>query len=81
VTKGMDIYFLATCPLLGISRCLGQAVKKEAATKVLVTVSETKYIGSKFYWYFSNNLIVPVQPPSAREWGIVKSLNGHIISL
>jgi len=40
--------------------------KEEAATKVLSTVTESKYPGSNFYGYFSNNLIVPVLPTSAK---------------
>jgi len=72
VTEGMEICLPITCLLLGISRCLGQAIKaallhkEEAATKVLVTVSETKYPGSRYYQYYSNNLNVPGQPSSTK---------------
>jgi len=86
-TEGMHICLPTTCKLLGIPRCLGQAIKaallhkEEVATQVLATVSKTKYPGSKFYWYFLNNLIVPVQPTSAKATKIVSVLNGHIIQL
>jgi len=55
--------------------------REEAATNVLSTVAETKYPASNFYWYFSNNLIIPVQPTSAKARKIVRVLNGHIIQL
>ena len=44
-----------TCKLLGIPRRIGQAAKasllrkEEAATKVLSTVAENKYVASNFY--------------------------------
>ena len=56
---------------------MGQTVKaallhkEEAATNVLSTVAESKYIGSKFYHHFSNNLIVPVMPTSPKARNIV----------
>jgi len=51
-------------------------------TKILSTVAETtKYHGENFYWYFSNNLIVPVLPTSAKARRIVKAVNGHITTL
>ncbi len=72
VTEVMQIYSVTTCKLLGIPRHIGQAFKaallckEEVATKVLSTVAETKYPASNFYWYFSNNLIVPVVSTSAK---------------
>ena len=58
VSEGMKICLPTTCKLLGIPRHLGQAVKaallgkEEAATKILSTVSETKYPGSNFIGTF-----------------------------
>jgi len=58
VTKGMHIFLPTTCHFLEISRHLGQAVKAallykvEMATRILSTVSETKYPGSKYYCTF-----------------------------
>ena len=51
VTERMEICLPTTCKLLGISRHIGQAVKvallykEEAATNVLSTVAERKFIG------------------------------------
>ena len=87
MTERMEICLPTTCKLLGISRHMGQAVKaalvhkEDAATNVLSTVAERKYIGSNFYSHFSNNLIVPVMPTSPKARKIVKALNGHIITL
>jgi len=87
VTEGIQICLPTTWKILGIPRCFGQALnaallcKEEAATKALSTVAETKYPGSSSYWYFSNNLIVPVLPTSAKARKIVGALKGHIIHL
>ena len=87
VTEGMQICLPTTCKLLGISRCIGQAVKaallhnEEAATRVLSTVTETKYPASKFYQYFSNNLIVHVVPRNAKPRKIAKALEDCSITL
>ena len=87
VTERMEICLPTTCKLLEISRCMGQAVKaallckEEAATNVLSSVAESKYIGSNFYCHFSNNLIVPVMPTSPKARKIVKAVNGQIITL
>ena len=87
VRETMEICLPTTCKLFGIPRRMGQAVKaallrkEEAATNVLSTVAESKYIGSSFYRQFSNNLIVPVMPTSPKARKIVKALNGQIISL
>jgi len=59
-TERMEIFLPTTCKLLGISRCMGQAVKaallhkEEASTNILSTVAERKYIGSNSYHHFSN---------------------------
>jgi len=77
VTQIMKICLPSTCKLLGISRCMGQAVKaallckEEASTNILSTVAEKKYIGSNFYHHFSNNLIAPVMPTSPKARNIV----------
>jgi len=83
----MEICLPTTCKLLGIPRCIGQAAKasllhkEEAATKVLSTVAENKYVASNFYQYFSNKLIVPVVPTNPKARNIVNELNGKIIVL
>jgi len=87
VTEAMQVCLPTTCKLLGIPRRIGQVVKaallckEEAATMVLSTVAERKYPSSNFYCHFSNNLIVPVMPTSAKARRIVKALEGHIITL
>jgi len=86
-TEEKQICLPTTCKLLGIPRHIGQAAKaallckEEAATKVLSTVAERKSPASNFYQHFSNNLIVPVMPTSAKARRIVKTLKGHIITL
>jgi len=74
VTEGMQVCLPTTCKLLGIPRCIGQALKaallckeEAASTKVLSTVAETKYPASNFYQCFSNNLIVPVCLPTSAK--------------
>ena len=73
VTERMEICLPTTCKLLGISRHMGQAVKaallhkEEAATNVLSSVAESKYIGSNFYCHFSSNLIIPVMQQVSKQ--------------
>ena len=61
VTEKMEICLPTTCKLLGIPRHIGQAAKasllhkEEAATKVLSTVAENKYVASNFIDTFLTN--------------------------
>ena len=87
VFEELKICLPTTCHLLGIPRCLGQAVKasllrkEEAATRVLETMGQKQYSGRNFYRYFANNILVPVKQTNLKARGIVKALNGHIIPL
>jgi len=87
VSEEFKICLPTTCHLLGFPRRLGQALKasllhkEEAATRVLEGVMEKQYFGRTFYHYFSNKIIVPVKQSCAKARGIVKALNGVIVSL
>jgi len=56
-------------------------VQRGSSYKGSVNCSRKQSICKNFYWYFSNNLIVPVVPTSSNARKVVRALTGHITTL